>query len=886
MKELDRISHFVINLLERVLIPSIRNEVVGDLIERYYQNLNQKGIRMARRDIVFGALKYLRYIRFIQLSNTQNSTSMGIWRNYFLASMRNLMRHKRYSAISLLGLVVGFATTLAIIQYVSFESNYDTFYPNKEIYRLTHTFTNNSGSSASASSFMALRDVIHESVPEARHVTHFIGTGGLVKVGESVFDENRIVAANSDFFDVFGIELLEGNIDDLNNPDVVFLSESNAKRYFGSEGVLGQTIELQGVFGETWNATVGGVFQEIPTNSHLRVETIFSGTKFHAFIREEGRFGAISPEEIPWRFLGFHTYVIPEPNADKSEIVKKSNALIAKHREKINQELEQKHEVWLQHVSDIHTTANIVREITPTNDKSTIRLFAVLAMLVLFIAWINYINLSTAKAVTRGKEVGVRKVLGSNNAQLRNQFLLEALLLNLISFVMALGLLIPVAPYLDDIVGVEFMGNLFVNGKVLLFGLGVLVFGSLLSGLYPALVLANYDCLKVLKGKIQYSSSGVMLRRSLVVVQFVFSIFLISALFIVQSQMKYMLNSNLGVNIDQTYLINAPINLASEENYTSRVATLRNHLNGLSGVKNVSLSSIVPGVANGWRASIERRTEGAGLFIHRSLIDESYMSLYDLQLVAGTDLEHSGVSDEEAILVNETTKRQLGYERTEDIIHERLYFAGEEYVVVGVVADFYQQGIHSGYEPMSFSMDTALRGNFISVKLNTQNIESTKSIEELYRSAFPDAPYNARFLDDVFQDQYAAEFRFRDLITLFTGITLVIACLGLIGLSSYMISQKMNEISIRKVLGASGSGLFMLLNKEYIAMSLLAFVIASPAIYFLSPLWLNDFENRIAVHPGYYIISLLFIFTVVILTTLSHTLRAIHVNPSKMLKEE
>ncbi len=875
-------------LLRRFIDPSLYDEVHGDMLEDYHYNVKHGGITAAKWKFILSAAGYFRYMHLLRFNrSTHNSTSMDIWKNYFISSYRNLARNKRYTAISLLGLVVGFASAIAILQYAFYESSYDSFH-GEPIFRLTHTFTNNSGVSEGASTLMAMKEALLSEVPEVNKVTHFLSTGGTVKVQEEIYSGENIVGAAPDFFDVFRFRILGGNAVELDNPDVIFISESTASKYFGPEDALNQVVEMQGIFGQTWDARVGGVFEDIPMNSHLRIDIIFSETKILTAFREGNFFGNITFQEIPWRLLGFPTYVILEPGASHEQVISKANELIAINREAINKELDQKHEVWLQPVSEIHTTPGIQSEMSPTNDRKVILLFTFIAIFILAIAWINYINMATARSVTRGKEVGVRKVLGSHRKQLRNQFLLEAFILNAFGLFLSLLLVIPAAPYLEEIVGVRFFHTMWTNSELIIFIIGVLFLGSFVSGIYPAFTLSNFDCLEVIKGKLKYSSKGVILRRILVVSQFVFSIFLIAALLIVQSQMNFMLNHNLGISIDRTFLVSASGGASEPDNYPSKMRALVNEFMEIPGVESVSVSSIVPGIVNQWRNSTERRTgEGAGLFIHRSIIDENFMDLYEIDIIAGRNVSKSFANDGQSLIVNETTRKRLGYNSPEDILNEKIYFAGLEYNVIGVVDDFYQRGAHFAYEPMSFQLDTTLTGGFISIKFNTGNLRDLLSgIEDKFKSAFPDAPYNGRFLDTIFQNQYTAEFRFRNLFTIFSTIALLIACLGLAGLSSYIINQKMKEISIRKVLGASGSNLFVLLNKEYLVISILAFLGAGPAIYFLSPVWLQNFENRINVHPGFYIVPLVIITSVVLLTTISYTLRAIHVNPSRMLKEE
>ena len=443
-------------------------------------------------------------------------------------------------------------------------------------------------------------------------------------------------------------------------------------------------------------------------------------------------------------------------------------------------------------------------------------------------------------------------------------------------------------PFLEHIIGIKFISNMDITPKIFLSILGMLITGTFFAGIYPAFIMSNYDCMEVLKGKLKYAPKGIVLRRILVISQFVFSIFLISALMIVHAQMNYILSHSLGVDIDHTYLLDAPPIITNNDIYLSKMNALVNEMEQVPGIDAVSVASMVPGIPNIWRNSTENRSgQGAGLFIHRSIVDERYFDLYNIQLVSGRTFSESRGNEQNSLVVNETTRKRLGYNSADDILNEKLYFAGQEFNVIGVVKDFYQRGAQFPYEPLSFSPDTALAGGYISVKINSRDIEEVLlQVENTFELLFPGSPYNGRFIDDVFESQLAAEFRFRNLFSIFSMLALSIAILGLIGLSAFIINQKTKEISIRKVLGASGSGLFILLNKEYLIICSIAFVIAGPIVYLLSPLWLDNFTNRIQVHPGFYIIPWMIILTIVVLTTINHTIKAIRLNPANTLKEE
>ncbi len=876
-------------VFERIIDPYLFDSIYGDLLQDYNDQVRKHSRVKAQWYFVMNLIGYIRYSGLLKIVRPkQTHNSMDIWKNYFKSSIRNLVRNKRNTSISLIGLIVGFIASISILQYCLYESSYDDFHTNENLYRTTHTFTNSSATTENASTFFAAKDAFLEQIPEIENATHYFQTNIGIKKGTDVFPDINGIATDPAFFELFSYEIINGNPNDLNKPDVVLLSRSAADRYFGNDRIINERVEIQNVFGQTWEATVAAVYTDFPDNSHLSPEVIIPVQKLIDIAEEGTIFGNISFSEVRWRWLSFPTYIQLKDEADQQKVIRQANEIIAENREVVNAQLNQKHSIWLQPVQDIHITPGIAGEPRPTNDKEIINMFLLIAMAILAIAWINYINISTARSVTRSKEVGIRKVLGSHRSQLRNQFLLESFILNFIALSVTVILLAPISPVLEDVVAVNFFSTMLDKPVLPIAFLFMILFGSVLSGLYPAFQLSNYKVLEVLKGQLQFSSQGKQLRRVLVVVQFVFSITLIAALLIVQSQMSFMIDHKLGMNIDQTVLLNAPTNEFGVDNYTSNMRSLGNELKAVTGVDQVSISSIAPGIINGWRNSSESRNgEEAGIFVHRSIVDEHFFDLYSIPLLAGRHLSESHGNEQNSFILNQTAVENLGLGTPEEALNKKVYFAGEEFVVVGVVDDFYQRGVQIAYEPMTFQLDTGLFGNYISIRLGSENLSATlASIESAYKNIFPNSPYEARILDDVFKAQYDNEARFRNLFTIFSLVALVISCLGLVGLATHLVNQKLKEISIRKVLGARISNLFLLLNREYAVIAVLAFVISVPLIAFLAPIWLENYANHIDLHMGFYIVPLVIIGTIVLATTIAYTLRVVFVNPARILQEE
>ena len=877
-------------LFERFMDPYLFQGVYGDLCEDYHHNYQLRGKHYANFKILLNTIGYMRHFRLLNFDK-DSTGGLTIWFNYFKASFRNLIRYKTNTAISIVGLTVSFIAAIAIYLYAQFESTFDQFHDDySNIYRVTHDFTNAAAVSTYAQTFYGLREALITEIPETLTTTTLFSINGVIRRDTEIFTESNMTLTTPEFFEIFGFNLKSGQPEELSNPDVVMLSEEAAYKYFGRTDILGETLEMQNIFGSTWRARVAGVYDNLPRNTHIQTDILLPLTKLENLVTL-GQLPQVNftVYQFKWRWLGFNTYARFKKDSNLDFIDNRLNEIVSENRREINSQLNQEHQVWLQPIASIHTTPDIRSEITPATDIKLINAFKLIALITLTIAWINYINITTARSITRAKEVGIRKILGSHKSQLRTQFLIEAFIINSMAALVALLLFVPVSPYIEEMVGTQFFSGLGYNTDfILLIGTVVLV-GTFLSGLYPAFVLSNYRPIQVLKGKLKYSSQGVRLRRILVILQLVFSLFLISAVFIVQSQMSFMINHNLGVDIDRTILLNGPGNEINNEAYTSRMETMRNRLSEIAGVEKITISSMVPGIESFWRGSTESRNgEEAGIFLHRANVDENYLDLFDIPVIHGRNFDPSYGNDKNGIIINELAAQNIGFPDPSKALGNKIYFTNNQiFEIIGIVGNFYQRGVRFAFEPRTFQLDTALVGNFISIRFNTNNPNQLLSEAELiYKSAFPDSPYNGRFLDEVFNEQYDYEEKFRNIFTAFTSVALVVACLGLVGLASYLLNQKSKEVSIRKVMGARTSTLFILLNKEYILISLVSLILTTPLIVFLMREWLSNYANRIEFQLYMFVLPFFIILTVILVITLGYTLRVVKANPAVTLRED
>ena len=872
-------------LLKRLIEPKLYNGIYGDLLEEYHSMQTSKW----KANLLF-FIKGISFLRFPILFKSLNerNTTMNTWKNYFKTSYRSLLRNKLNTSINILGLVVSFTACMAILQYVRFEKSYDNAI-DKSLFRVTHSMTSSAVVTQNATTFFGAKDNYINDISGIASATHIMNAGpSLVRIDDQPIRQENIIYASHEFFDVFEFPILEGTFFGSEDLNTVAISKSTANKWFPNSNAIGKTVEFDGLFGSGWKAEVVMVFDDLPKNSHIVSEVILPMSKLLSIADEQRFFGNFTFEQVRWLWLSFHTYLELESGVDPAQIAKEANEIMATNRRDRNALLNQEHEIRLQPISSIHTTAGIESEMKPVNDVQVLDLFKMVAICILLIGWINYINLSTAKSVNRGKEVGVRKVLGSDLLQLKTQFQLEALLVNVIAFIASIMLLYGLAPSLERLTQVDFFDTMLQDTTWILQGVLLLLLGSFLSGFYPAQVLASFKPADILKGKFKHSGKGVVLRRILVGIQFAFTMFLMSGLIVVHSQMSFMLGHDLGIAIDQTILIDAAPEAAPTEAYTGKMTALRNELLQLPGVNNVSIGSMAPGILNGWRISTEdSRSERSGVFLQRAIVDHDYFDLYDIESVAGRLFEKEYGSESSSAILNVNATQRLGFTNPDDAIGYDLVFGGENFKVVGVVNDFYQRGVQFALEPMVFNLDTALVGNFIAVKMsNGQLAGALAQFEQLYNDVFPRAPFESRIVENIYEAQYENEQRFRTLFSLFTGIASVVAILGLLGLASFLLNQRLKEICVRKVLGAQSTGLFLILNKEYIFINLIAFTLAIPiAIYFMQE-WLAGFENRIDLSPLYFILPLVATVLIVVISTLGQTMQVIHTNPAKILKEE
>jgi putative ABC transport system permease protein len=541
----------------------------------------------------------------------------------------------------------------------------------------------------------------------------------------------------------------------------------------------------------------------------------------------------------------------------------------------------------LQLVKDIHLYSNRMLEFQPNGDGKSVYLLLGIAIFVIIIAWINYINLATARGIGRAKEVGVRKTLGSAKGQLITQFMLEAMMLNAMAIGLALLIIMACIPAFANISGIQMGFTLFTKGAFWLAVLGIFVLGSFFSGFYPAIVLSAFRPVEVMKGKILASPRGVVLRKGMVVFQFAASIFLLIGSLTVFRQLKYMQSQKLGLKIDQTLVIKAP--LVKVDSFYRSMSSFKQECLAQSAVKSVTVSTSIPGEPVGWNAGgikLVGSDQSTGKQYRIIGADYDYLNAYDIKLIAGRKFSKEFGDEPHSVVFTKKGVEQLGFSKPADALGKRIDFWGQVYTIVGVADNFHQQSLHDAYDALIFRCIPDVRGQ-VSVKVSTTNMPQTiADLKKTWASFFPGDQFDYFFLDQHFNEQYKTDQRFGKVFGVFTGIAIFVACLGLFGLVSYTIVQRTKEIGIRKVLGASVSSILRLLYKDFALLVVVSFVISAPIGWYAISKWLQTYAFRMDINPFLFVIPFLLVMLIAFATVSFLSVKAALMNPVKSLKTE
>jgi putative ABC transport system permease protein len=804
-----------------------------------------------------------------------------MFRNYLTSIWRYISRNRAFTIINILGLVIGMTAFILIAQFVLHEFSYDNFWKNSNsVYRVNlDRYDKGELSTQWASGCAGIGPDLKANFPEVKQYVRMSQTDALLAYGDTFFREENIYFTSQGFFEVFGFSLTSG-VDStaLKGLNRIVLSQTMAKKYFGNENPIGKTIRGNG----RYDLEVTGVYADLPANTHMQLDAMIS---FATFVQLVGM--KDESELNQWQWDGFLTYVLLNDHTSATELEAKLPAYVEKRE---GEELKQYNAAMvfsLMPVSDIHLDSDFIGEFKPNGSRDSTYFLLVVAALILIIAWINYINLSTAKSIERAREVGVRKVMGSVRGQLIQQFLVESVLLNTLAVVAAVGFVIALTPWFSKLAGREIGYELFQQGMFWGWMLVLIVGGAILSGLYPAFVLSAFKPVEVLKGRFKNTSQGVVFRKGMVVLQFMASIALIVGTYTVYNQINFMRNQKLGVDINQTLIVRSP-NI-TDSTYASKFEVFKNTLNQYPEVSAVSASTSIPGASPNWNAGGIRRLsqrEDEQKQYRVIMMDHDFIPAYGIEVATGRAFSGETDKEEATVLLNEAAVKHMGYEKPELAIDDQIFFWGDTFRVVGVLKNYRQESLKQEFEPLIFRYNKA-PGGFYSIKFNTAEVQSSiAKFENSWKEFFPGNPFSYFFLDDHYNKQYQADQQFGKVFGLFSALAIFIACLGLFGLSSLTALQRTKEIGVRKVLGASVPGILTLVSRDYLVLMGVAIFTATPLSWWIMNSWLQGFANRISLAWWIFALPSLLVILVALLTVSFHTLRAARTNPATALRYE
>ncbi len=858
------------------------DEIEGNVIELFEKEYEQNP-KSARRHLIINILRHFRpeYIKiFHRQKDTKSSIIIAMISNYIRLAFRNLRKRASYSFINIFGLALGVCACLLILNYIDFETSYDSFHTKgKQIFRLTRTFIkNNDVGQPNIMTTYGLGPTLALDLPHVKRYVRTHAGSQVVTYQQSngtstAFHEDNMLFVDSTFFDTFSFVPIAGDLSTaLDEPNNLVLTESMWHKYFGYDDAIGKTLQLNGGRMDGLY-TVAAVIKDVPDNSHftfdflLPIHNIFQNSQYK--------------EDDGWAWNNFSTYVeLDNPDSyftAEAKLPEFSKRWIDVKLTHINAHVE----LHLQPLLSIHNDTGI-RHDGETVSRSTIYFFGLIAAFILFIAWINYVNLSTARAMERRREVGIKKTIGAIRGQLVTQFLFESIVINVIAIFLALILAMLLLPVLGEMIGKQLPTHL-TDLRLWMALLVLFVIGTLASGIYPAFGLSSFSITKTIK---KATDRGFSLRKGLVVFQFVSSLVLIAGTFVVYQQIKFMQSQDTGLQMDQMLIVDAPGTLGWFERKKTLV-TFKEEARKIPGVESITTSGAVPAGGWNWGADVRKlgEPETANTLVYVVWVDPDFITTYDIELLAGHNFRLESASDLKSVIVNEAALNSLKLGTADEALKEHL-LVNDTNSIIGVAKNFNWNSLKSDITPFVFMPDTIMPVR-ISVHLQGGSIPTTiDALEKLYHTMMPNDPFQYKFLDDSFNLQYKADQQFGKIFGMFAGLAIAICCLGLWGLASFTTSQRMKEIGIRKVLGAPIASIAALLVRQFLVLIAIAAIIAIPLAWYGMDSWLSGFAYRIGIGWQLFAIPILALTSIALLTIGLQVRRGVVMNPVDVLKAE
>lgn len=799
--------------------------------------------------------------------------------NYIKTALRIMFRNKAYSAINIAGLSIGIAASLIIVIYIVDELSYDKMHRDAEqVYRVGFAGRIQGTSVEMATSAAPIAEAMQKEIPQIAEAVRF----GLwrtmpMSVGEKNFTEKNVLVADSNFFQFFSFPVVKGNAElFLKGPNKLVITESAAKRYFGDEDPIGKLM-LRGA--DRTASEVVGVVKDPPHNSHIAFDMVLSGESWDFMKNDQ------------WTSNNLYTYFRIHPGADadavKGHLDRMVETNMGRDLEKfIGMTFEQFRQqgndlgLFIQPLLDIRLRSNLSEELTPNGNIQYLYIFSAIAIFIILVACINFMNLSTARSANRAKEVGVRKTIGAFRSRLVFQFISESMLYAVLSTLLALAIIGVSLGGFNTLAGKNLDLSILSNPTLIASLAGFTILVGLVAGSYPAFYLTSFKPTEVLKGKIRSGFRNSALRNALVVFQFIISISLIFGSLVVYRQLQFMQEKNLGFDKENI------VNLLHTMSLKSNAQAFKNELASHPSFKAASFANNLPPRVS-WTSAFRKGGSEQDYLLHIYQVDHDHLETMGYQMAEGRFFSREFKSDTAAIILNETAYRLMGYSNLDDAVV--LSYQGDKpspLKVIGVLKDFNFQSLRDNVRPMAILL--GLEPNFeMAVRLSAGNTqEQIQTLEQLWKKYAPEAAFEYSFIDQNFDGLFRAEQKMSQVILIFTILAISIACLGLFGLAAYTAEQRAKEISIRKVMGASVSQVMVLMSKDFTLLVMIAFVIATPLAWYFAENWLEGFANRIHIDFTFVVISGVISLLIALITTSYQSIKTARENPVHSMRLE
>ncbi len=801
---------------------------------------------------------------------------------YMKIAVRYLLKNRLYSFINIAGLAVGIASFVLIMLYVNYEYEYDTFEGSENVQRVYMDYTEEGVFvPGDAQTYNLSGPTLKEAFPE---INEFVRLGHITDV--TFKHENKLIngekgaLADPSFFNVFKYPLLKGDLNTvLKDPYTIVLTESLAKKIFGDENPMGKSVRI--FYGNEKAFTINGVLKDFPENIHMKNDFLIS---FNTMMTWEGYRDNPEPN---WNGNNLFTYIKIDENTDVALFKKKIMDF------KVEALPFERHNI--EALEDIHLYSDKPYEAEANGSVSRVRFLLAIALIIIILSWLNYVNLSTAKSLERVKETGIRKVAGAQKSQIIFQSLLESFLLNVIAMVMATVIVLIVIPLFNTYIDMELTVGLSTF-KDFLPMFGFILFGTLVSGLYPAFVLSSFTTAKALKGEIRTSVSGLALRKTLIVGQFLATIVLLVGTIVVTKQIDFLKNQPIGVKLDKVIAVNGKImENKSDSLILNEFRTLEKDLKALPFVASTALAQTYPGsdytnLSSSVGITFPDGTQDDTRIWYSYVVGPEYFGLMDLEFLAGNPFLENAQGNSNQIVMNEKFVKHMGVSNMEDVIGKTVKFFGQDWIISGVIKDYHHFGLKTAIEPMLLRYSPSTRN--LLVKLGESTLSSAgmtaalAQLEDKWKDFFPQSTFNYTFLDQKFEAQYKEDKAFGSAFQIFTILAILIASMGLFGLTSYTVVQRKKEIGIRKVNGATIGQVLTLLNKDFVKWVGFAFIIAVPISWYAMGKWLEGFAYKTDMSWWIFVLAGITALTIALITVSWQSFKAAITNPVDSLRDE